>query len=385
MRFPHYQLSAYQARNNPLARARLGAATLELRRVDALLDLASPTQRAEWESLTLSYAPERGSPALRESIAAHYPSLTAEHIVVFSSATEALFCLLHAATEPGNRCTVVTPCYEPLAKIPESIGATVSCVPLQRSTVNDEDSWQLDDEALRAVAGESELVCINFPHNPTGAMISQPQLNSLVAACDNSGARLLSDEVFRGLEHDAATQLIPAACLSPRGISIGSIAKPHGVGGIRIGWAASQDTALLERAVEIRRTLSVCSGTTDEWLARLVLEHSEKLRDDSLATLTAHLRLIEDTLPEMGERLIWTAPAAGCAAFPLLCDFSGTRIESAQLAQRCLEETGVMLIPARCFVGGEDEKFSAGFRLGYGLADFPEVWTRFVRFITQSN
>lgn len=375
MRFPDYALNEYQALNNPRAKSRLGAASLQLKSLADLLSLADAEQREEWDTLTLSYAPERGSEALRTEIASHYPGLTHEDIAVFSSATEALFCAIHAAVDSQDRCTVITPCYEPLAKIPQSLGARVSEIALR----NSEEAWHLDTDAVIDATRTSNHLFINFPHNPTGAMITQEQLGAITAACEKEGTRLFSDEVFRGLEHVKEERLTPAASLSERGISIGSVAKPHGVGGVRIGWIATRDAKLINRSVEIRRTLSVCSGTTDEWLATLVLSHSQGLREKSLATLKANLQLIESTRESLAGKLIWTPPQAGCAAFPLI------RVDHAAdamaLAKDCLEKTGIMLIPSHCFVGGSAAPFQHGVRLGYGLDDFADTWNRFADYL----
>ena len=212
-------------------------------------------------------------------------------------------------------------------------------------------------------------------------MIDHAQLATLVTHCEASGTRLIADEVFRGLEHSEHATLAPVATLTARGVSIGSLAKPHGAGGVRIGWMVSQDTALLTRAVEIRRTLSVCSGTTDEWLARLILEHSQPLRAASLQRLKHHVGIIEESLPALDGRLTWTRPEAGCVAFPLIALGDG-------FDQRCLSETGIMLIPQRCFVGcaeagreGTQKTLAGGIRLGYGLADFTETWAHLVEFL----
>ena len=356
MRFPDYELSEYQARHNPKAKARLGAATLEFMSLDQVLALATPEQRAEWQHLTLNYVSDRGGPELRAAIAANYLGLTAGNVAVFSSATEALFCCIHAAVDHADRCTVITPCYEPLAKIPESIGASVKTIPLRRQLEETTQArWALDgDEAAKEIA-KSDHLFINFPHNPTGALIDHAQLAALATHCEASGTRLIADAVLRGLEHS-----------------------------VRIGWMVSQDTALLTRAVEIRRTLSVCSGTTDEWLARLILEHSQPLRAASLQRLKRHVEIIEESLPALHGRLTWTRPEAGCVAFPLIALGDG-------FDQRCISETGIMLIPQRCFIGSAEEgrgdaqmTLAGGIRLGYGLADFPETWARFVEFLAHA-
>ena len=382
MRFPNYELSEYQAQHNPAAQARLGAATLELMSLDQVLALATPEQRAQWQHLTLNYVSDRGGPELRAAIAANYSGLTADNVVVFSSATEALFCCIHAAVAHTDCCTVITPCYEPLAKIPESIGASVKTIPLRRQIEEPSKArWSLDDDEAADAIATSDHLFINFPHNPTGALIDHAQLATLVTHCEASGTRLISDEVFRGLEHSENATLAPVATLTARGVSIGSLAKPHGAGGVRIGWMVSQDTALLIRALEIRRTLSVCSGTTDEWLARLILEHSQSLRAASLQRLKRHIEIIEQSLPALEGRLTWTRPEAGCVAFPLIALGDG-------FDERCINETGIMLIPQGCFVGlaeagreGAHMTRARGIRLGYGLADFPETWARFVEFL----
>ena len=319
MRFPSYALSEYQAENNPKASARLGAATLELMSLSQVLALATPAQLSEWQNLTLNYVSDRGGVELRAAIAANYSGLSADNVVVFSSATEALFCCIHAAVKQSDRCSVITPCYEPLAKIPESIGAAVNSIPLRRQGEEAAEArWVLDGDEIREAIAKSNQLFINFPHNPTGALIDHAELAELVAHCKTHGTRLIADEVFRGLEHAEGATLEPVATLTANGVSIGSLAKPHGAGGVRIGWMVSQDAELLTRAVNIRRTLSVCSGTTDEWLARLILAHSQTLRTASLHRLRRHVEIIEESLPLLDGRLTWTKPEAGCVAFPLI-------------------------------------------------------------------
>ena len=95
------------------------------------------------------------------------------------------------------------------------------------------------------------------------------------------------------------------------------------------------------------------------------------------------MEIIEESLPLLDGRLTWTKPEAGCVAFPLIALGDG-------FDQRCIEEIGVMLVPQRCFVGSAEagdrevaETLAGGIRLGYGLADFPAVWTRFVEFLVR--
>jgi aspartate/methionine/tyrosine aminotransferase len=97
----------------------------------------------------------------------------------------------------------ITPAYQSSYEIPRSVGAQVTLVPLR-----EDRGWALDtDELAAALTARTRLIYINFPHNPTGAVLSAAGQQRVVELADSCGAYLFSDEVYRGLEVDPADRL----------------------------------------------------------------------------------------------------------------------------------------------------------------------------------
>ena len=93
---------------------------------------------------------------------------------------------------------------------------------------------------------------VNQPHNPAGALAAPAAQRRLVELADRHGIYVMSDEVYRLLEHDAADRL-PAMCdLYRRGLSVVTLSKPWGGCGISIGWMAFQDLDLRQRFVDVQ-------------------------------------------------------------------------------------------------------------------------------------
>src|SRR6202011_3116262 len=128
-----------------------------------------------------------------------------------------------------------------------------------------EHGWRHDlDELVRLLRPHTKLIYLNSPHNPTGAQMSHGTLERVLELAAECDAVVLSDEVYRGLEHDESL-LLPAACdRYERAISLGTVSKDYGLPGLRTGWLASRDAGLLERAKEIKLYTTICSSAPSE-------------------------------------------------------------------------------------------------------------------------
>ena len=333
-----------------------------------LLAYATTEEHQSWQDLQLDYAPAAGSRELREQIAKDYPGLNAEHIVTFAGAQEAIFAVYHAVLNPGDLMQAISPHFGPLHLVAEGIGAKLDVQTLDFDTPQNRNGWSLDVdqwcERLRANASKTtnatQLAVINFPHNPTGAMVSKQQLTQMVSACSEHNNWLFSDEVFRGLEYDNSDQLPPVASLYDKGISLGVISKGHGLGGVRVGWVACKNTPLLKRLVEIKEYLSICNSVADEFLTLLALKNSDTILTKHRQQAKSNLTLLEknrDLLPH----LKWASPKAGILLYPQLIGE-----ESADnFVLDILDTTGALALPGDCFGHGRNH-----FRMGYGRKAF---------------
>jgi aspartate/methionine/tyrosine aminotransferase len=353
---PDFRLETYFARWEFTARYHLTASDAETLPLAELLELADDDGRKRWESLTLGYTETRGLPALREEIAGTYETVQPDDVLCFAGAEEALYLAMHVLLDPGDHAVVLTPNYQAAETIPLSI-CEVTGVPLRP-----EDGWALDVEAVEAaLRPTTRVVSVNFPNNPTGAVPETDAWQGLVDLCTERGITLFSDEVYRGLELDRSPSP-QAADLSFTAISLNVMSKAYGLPGLRIGWIACRDRALLDRLERAKHYTTICSAAPSEVLALIAL----RARD---VVLERNRRIVADNLPLFAEffshfpaLFAWEPPEGGCVCFPRYLGHDGVETMCADL----VEQAGVLLLPASIYRSELTQVPTDRFRVGVG-------------------
>ena len=368
MRLPDFVLERWFARFEFTARHNLCASDVEGMPVAELLALADPASRALWDGLALGYTESAGHPELREEIAGLYDRVTAEEVLVCAGAEEAIFLLANALAGPGQRIVCARPAYQSLHEVARAAGAEV--VPLD---LDPDRAWEPDLDRLRTALGDgARAVIVNWPHNPTGALIGREAFGEVVAMTEAAGATLVCDEVYRLLEHDPADRLPAGAEVSERAVSVGVMSKAFGLAGLRIGWIATRDRALLGRVAALKDYTSICSSAPSEILALIALRAREAVLGRSRAIVETNLPVLRAFMDEHADLLDWVPPRAGTVAFPRLRD--GRPAEP--LAERLVAAEGVLVLPGPVFGDAPDR-----FRIGFGRRDMPEGLARLGRFL----
>jgi aspartate/methionine/tyrosine aminotransferase len=136
--------------------------------------------------------------------------------------------------------------------------------------------WSLDiDELSGLIRPETKAPVICFPHNPTGYLPTADQFNAIVDFARRNDLLLFSDEVYRGLELDPAHRL-PAACdIYERAVSLGALAKSHGLAGLRIGWIATRDREVLQCMSVFKDYLTISNSAPSKYLATIAVRHTD--------------------------------------------------------------------------------------------------------------
>jgi aspartate/methionine/tyrosine aminotransferase len=286
-----------------------------------------------------------------------YEGLTADDVLTFAGAEEAVFLTMHATLGPGDHAVVAWPAYQSLYEVARSIGADVTLVPLSPA------DWSLDVDAVAAaMRPTTRIIVVNSPHSPTGAQLSSEQLARLAAIAELHGAWLFSDEVYRLLEHGA--QPLPAAAsLSPRALSLGVMSKAFGLAGLRIGWLALRDRSLRTKLASLKDYTTICNAAPSEVLSLIAFRARERVLARSRGIIAKNLSTLDAFLGEHSDQLSWVRPRAGSVCFPKL---SGHAIDD--FAATLVQREGVLLLPASQFGYPGNH-----FRLGYGRADMPEA------------
>ena len=208
---------------------------------------------------------------MRAEIAATYADAEPEDILCFAGAEEAIYLAMRTLLEPSDHVVVLTPNYQAAETIPLSV-CEVTGVALRP-----EDDWALDVDAVeRALRPNTRMVSVNFPNNPTGAVPSLDSWHRLVRLCDERGITLFSDEVYRGLELEVPS-LPQATDLSGTALSLNVMSKAYGLPGLRIGWIACRDRAVLDRLERAKHYTTICNSAPSEVLALIGLRARERL------------------------------------------------------------------------------------------------------------
>lgn len=323
-----------------------------------LLELADEDSLALWEGMSLGYPSSQGHELLRAEIAALYETAAAPDVLVCAGADRAIAAAVGALVRPRDRVVLVEPVYGPLLATARAVGADVRLV-----TLAAEEDWRFDlsrfDEAL---GPRPRLAILNFPHNPTGSIPSAEVFTAAVRLVESRGGYVLSDEVYRSLEHDPRDRLPSALDLSDRALAIGVMSKAFAAPGLRIGWLAGRNRTLLARAAICRDRSGASTAAPSEILALAVLRAGDEVLARSGCIVARNLRAVEGFLARHRNVLECVAPRAGSVCYPLLhSSFSVERLAADLLAR----ERFSLLTGA--FFGSASNHF----RLGLGRLDLP--------------
>ncbi|MDA1307852.1 MAG: aminotransferase class I/II-fold pyridoxal phosphate-dependent enzyme [Acidobacteria bacterium] len=322
---------------------------------------ARPTVLDSLLQLPLGYSEARGTQALREALASTYTGVSAEQILVTTGAIEANFLLFHELLEPGDHVIAPYPAYQQLYSVPKAIGCEVSLWP-----VGPETDYQYDLNRLEAlITPRTKLIIVNTPHNPTGAMLSPEDAARVYAMADQVGAWVLGDEAYRWLAvPDGAPFAEPMITHGPRGISVGTLSKPYGLPGLRIGWMAAPE-AIVQRCWGLRDYITLSPGKLNDALACLALRHHDRIMARNHDIIQANLQAATHWIEGRHDHLSWTAPRGGLLAL-LKYDLP---LDSLTLADRLAIDHSVMLAPGSAFgyehhlrlgIGQRPDIFAAG-------------------------
>lgn len=310
--------------------------------LDELFALTGEDQAAffaEFSARRLTYGAITGAPTFKRGIASLYAGLPPEHIIPTHGAAGANHLVFESIVEPGDRVISVTPTYQQLYSIPESLGAEVVLLPLRP-----ENGYLPDLDELRALAVPgTKLICINNPNNPSGALMDGGMLREIVDIARACGAYLLCDEVYRHL-NQSEEFVDSVADLYEKGISVSSMSKVFSLAGLRLGWIATPD-ADVRRACLSQRDYSLIScGMFDEAVAGVALAHADRLLARNRALIRENLAILDEWI-QLHPRFHYVKPQAGTTAL-IHYDYD---VDSRTFCKRLLEETGAFLTPGQCF------------------------------------
>jgi aspartate/methionine/tyrosine aminotransferase len=347
MRFPRFDMERMQSVWEHRIKYDLSESGVEA------LTLAEITRDPkELMKTRLGYAEGVGREATRALIAGIHSGHHPDDVLITTGTSEANFLALASLVSPGDEVVVVMPNYMQVHGVATGLGARVREVWLR-----EERAWTIDLDALAAVVNaRTKLICVCQPNNPTGQILSQAEIQSIVRIAEREGTWILSDEVYRGAERSAEE----SPSFSGRGERIavtGGLSKVYGLPGLRVGWLVAPRERI-QAALEIKDYTTIAPATISEILAEIALERRKQLLERARFLINERWPLLEDWAAGHSRELHWTPPAAGA-----ICFFSYQYpIDSMDLVDRLIREYSTMIVPGIHF------RAERHLRIGFGMA-----------------
>ena len=307
-----------------------------------ILDAAARALREGYNQ----YATTWGAPGLRQAIArkqsaAWGRSVDPEtEITVSCGATEAMIAAMLAAVDPGDEVIVFEPFYENYGPDCVISGAVPRYVALRPP------DWTFDpDELRRAFNSRTRAIVVNTPHNPTGKVYSQAELELIAQLCREHDAIAITDEiyerlVYRGRHISIAT--LPG--MADRTITISGASKTYSVTGWRIGWLIAPPS-LTSAIRKVHDFLTVGAAHPLQIAVAEALEFPPSFYVELLGDYQERRDAIVTGLQECG----FTASAPDGAYYVMAGIEAFAADDDVAFARRLIEEVAVATVPASSF------------------------------------
>jgi aspartate/methionine/tyrosine aminotransferase len=325
--------------------------------LDQLFDLCGGDRTQfmnDFAQRRLTYGAIEGNPAFLEGVCGLYETVEPGHIIPTHGAAGANYLVLSTLCGPGDHVVSIMPTYQQLYSIPEMCGATVDILHLEK-----DDHYHVDAEKLAAlVTDDTKVICINNPDNPTGALLSREEIETIVGIARDHDAWLMCDEVYRLLTQDDDGFTTSPIDLYDKAVVTSSMSKVWSLAGIRLGWAITKSPELRRDLLSHRDYDLISCGMFDEAVGAFALAHADKILARSRRIVRQNLAALEAWV-DSEEHLSFVKPEAGTTAL-VYYDYD---LDSYEFCTRMIQTTGALVTPGDAF---EEPK---SMRIGYAYSD----------------
>ena len=308
----------------------------------------------------LGYTPATGILELREAIARHHGrahgiDVDPDAVVVTTGSSGGFLLAFLAAFEVGDRVAMARPGYPCYRNVLTALGCEVVELATGPETRFQPTVEQLD--ALRSEGQEITGLVVASPANPTGTMLLPTELAALAAYCEEHGIRLISDEIYHGIEYAplaGGDRLARSAWeTSRRAVVFASFSKYFSMTGWRIGWMLVPDD--LRRAVDVLTgNFTICPPVLAQRACLAAFDDASYAElDGHVERYAANRHLLLEGLPRLGVTEL--APADG--AFYVYADVGHLTDDTMAFCHETLARTGVAMAPGVDFDTVDGSRF----------------------------
>ena len=332
---------------------------------------------AELLDSDLNYPHVNGIPELRQHIAGMYSDARADNVLVTVGAVEANYITTRTLLAPGDEIVIMLPNYMQIWGIARNHGLSIKTFSLR-----EDQGWAPDlDELETAVSPSTKLIAICNPNNPTGAILTESEMEVIIRIADRVGSWILADEVYSGAERLTDVQTPSFYGRYPKVIAVGSMSKAYGLPGLRIGWAVGSADTLAD--IWARHEYTTISATMlSNKLAALAL--SPEVRPRILQRTRSYIRngypVLQQWMDHHENTFSLTPPGAAAIAFVRY----HLDINSTALADRLRQEKSTLIVPGDHFGMDQFVRISFGLPRDYLVAALDRIHALIVEMAGES-
>jgi len=323
------------------------------------LGVGEPDFRTPWnicessiysiEQGVTSYTSNKGLQTLRDALsrylAQHYNLnySSDQEIIITSGVSEALDIAIRAIVDPGDEVLIAQPgyvSYGPCVTLAGGKPVPVRCV--------EKDHFKLNPDTLsEQITSKSKALIINFPNNPTGAVMTESDLKAVSDLIIDHDLLLISDEVYAELTYETR-HCSPAtvSTLRERTITLNGFSKAYAMTGWRIGYLCAPKD-LCDAALKIHQYVMLCAPVMGQVGALEALRSAEEEKNSMVNEYRLRRNMFVAGLNRIG--LPCHVPEGAFYAFPSV---EKTGLSDVEFAERLLKEQRVAVVPGSVFGSG---------------------------------
>jgi aspartate/methionine/tyrosine aminotransferase len=317
-------------------------------------DLLGPDGDAEaFVGTELGYPLSEGSEESRANIADWYPDCTSANVTLVNGGSEANFLALWSLLDSGDRLAFMIPNYCQGLGLGSFFGKGVDTFKLKLR----DGRWQLDLEGLeRAVGPRTNVVMVCNPNNPTGAVLTEGEMDAVVQVASRRNAWVVVDEIYRGAEVDTDVTSSTFWGRYDKVVITSGLSKAFAMPGLRVGWIVAP-TEAIERIWERHDYTTLTPNMLSDRLTATALrpETRQAIFTRTRGIIRANLPALEEWI-RLHDAFTYVRPTAGAIAY-VKYDLP---VGSMELTDRIRREQSVLLVPGDMF------GLKKGIRFGFG-------------------
>ena len=292
------------------------------------------------------YTSNLGTPALRQSVCRYLARRFGtsydwkSEVLVTVGVSEAIDLAVRAICSPGDEVLYHEPCFVSYAPTIRLAHATPVCVETRV-----EDEFRLTVDALeRRVSPRTKAILLNFPCNPTGAVLSRGDMADILVFAERHDLLVLADEVYSEMGRDS---VLPSFAAFPehrdRVILLNGFSKSWAMTGYRLGYACGPGD-VVDAMMKIHQYGIMSAPTLSQAAGIEAMDHGDR----DVERMRREYRKRRDYLvPALNELGLKTVMPKG--AFYIFCDIRSTGLDDETFALRLLKDFGVAVVPGSAF------------------------------------